>query len=136
MEIILEILFAIFGFLLEGLFEILAQVVFEVAAEIGLRSLVEPFRKPRPINPVLASIGYALYGAIAGGLSLLLPRVFIAPLWLRILNLIVTPVVCGFVMAKMGKIRDRREEEIMKIDTFFYGYIFALAMALIRFVWR
>jgi len=136
MEIILEILFAIFGALLQALFEILAQAFFEVAAEIGLRGLVEPFRRSKPINPFLAGVGYLLYGGIAGGLSLLLPRMFVVPWWVRLLNLVVTPVACGFIMAKLGQIREQRGEKTIRIDRFLYGYLFALAMAVVRFIWR
>lgn len=136
MEIIFEILCAIFGSVLEILFEMLAQAVFEVLAEIGLRSIVEPLRKPRPLNPIFAGIGYAIYGAVAGGLSLLLPKMFEVAWWLRLLNLIVTPLACGFIMAKIGQIRKKRGEGTIRIDTFFYGYLFALAMAIVRFVWR
>ncbi len=136
MEIILEILLGLFGFILEAAFEILAQLFFEMAAAIGLRSLTEPFRRPRPINPILAGIGYALYGAFAGGLSLLIPKVFTAPVWLKLLNLIATPIVCGYIMAKVGQIRERRGQKVMRIDTFFYGYIFALSMAVVRLIWR
>ena len=136
MEIILELLFGIFWFLLEALFEIFAQAFFELLAEVGLRSLTEPFRKSQPISPVLAGIGYLLYGAIAGGLSLLLPKMFTVPSWLRLLNLVITPVACGFIMAKVGQVRERRGDKPMRIDTFIYGYLFALAMAVVRYIWR
>jgi hypothetical protein len=136
MEIIFEILSVIFGFLLEALLEILTQALFEVLAEIGLRSLAEPFRGPGPINPILAGIGYCLFGAAAGFLSLLLPKLFVVPAWLRVLNLIITPLVCGFIMAKVGQIRERRGDKPMRIDTFLYGFLFALAMAVVRFIWR
>jgi hypothetical protein len=136
MEIIFEILFAIFGALLQALFEVLAQAVFEVAAEVGLRGLIEPFRRSSPINPFLAGVGYLLYGAIAGGFSLLIPRMFVVPWWLRLLNLVVTPVACGFIMAKLGQIRERRGEKTIRIDRFLYGYLFALSMAVVRFIWR
>jgi len=97
---------------------------------------VEPFRKHKPGNPFLAGIGYVIFGAAAGFLSLLLPKFFEAPLGLRILNLIVTPLVCGFMMAKLGQIRERRGDKTLRIDTFFYGFLFALAMAVVRFIWR
>jgi hypothetical protein len=77
-----------------------------------------------------------LYGAAAGGVSLLIPRMFTVPYWLRILNLIVTPVACGFIMAKLGQMRERRGEKTIRIDRFLYGYLFALAMAVVRFIWR
>jgi len=136
MEIILEILLGLFGFILEAAFEILAQLIFELAAEIGLRSLAEPFRKPEPINPVLAGLGYVLYGAIAGGLSLLIPKLFTVQIWLRLLNLVVTPIVCGYIMAKVGQIREQRGQKVIRIDTFLYGYLFALSMAVVRLLWR
>jgi len=136
MEILFEILFFIFGFILEALFEMLAQAVFEVLAEVGLRSLAEPFRRTPPINPVLAGIGYAMYGAAAGCLSLLLPKMFVVAWWLRLLNLVITPVACGFLMAKVGHIREKRGDRTMRIDTFLYGYLFALAMAVVRYIWR
>ncbi len=114
----------------------MAQAVFETAAEVALRCLVEPLRRSRPINPFRAGIGYLLYGAIAGGLSLLVPRVFLAPWWLRLLNLVATPVACGFIMEKVGQMRERRGQRTIGIDTFLYGYLFALAMAVVRLIWR
>jgi hypothetical protein len=136
MEVIFELLLSILGFLLQAFLEILVEAVFEMLGEIGLRSLTEPLRRSRPINPLLAAIGYLLYGAIAGGLSLLLPRIFTAPWWLRLTNVIITPVACGFIMAKLGQIRERRGDRPLRIDTFMYGYLFALAMAIVRYIWR
>ena len=136
MEIIFEILSALLGGLLQFLFEMLAQAVFEIAAEMGLRGLVEPFRRSKPINPFLAGVGYLLYGAIAGGLSLLIPKILTVPQWLRILNLILTPIICGFMMAKLGQLREKHGQNTIRIDKFLYGYLFALAMALVRFIWR
>lgn len=136
MEIVVELLFMLVGGIVRIVLEILAQAVFELLAEIGMRSLAEPFKPSKPPNPFFAVLGYVMLGAIAGGLSLLLPKLLDAPLWLRILNLIVTPIACGLIMAKLGQIRARREQRIMKLDTFLYGYLFALSMAIVRFVWR
>ncbi len=105
-------------------------------AEIGLRSLTEPFKRSKPINPIWAGFGHLIYGAIAGGLSLLLPKIVIVPWWLRVLNMLITPLACGFIMAKIGQIRDRRGYRTMRLDTFMYGYLFALSMAVVRFIWR
>jgi hypothetical protein len=135
MELLAEIAAALIGFLVEALFEIFAQIVAELLAEIGLRSLAEPFKRSEEINPI-AGVGYSLYGAIVGGLSLFLPRVFTAPTWMRLLNLLITPIVCGLIMAYVGKIRARRGDVPMRMDTFMYGYLFALAMAIVRYIWR
>lgn len=67
----LELIVGFFG-------ELLLQLVLEVVAELGLRSVRESFR-PQP-NPLLALIGYLLLGLVTGGLSLLLaPRFLVAP---------------------------------------------------------
>lgn len=121
----LEFLFEMFG-------EFLLQVLGEVLLELGLHSVAEPFR--RKPNPWLATIGYAIFGGIAGGLSLLLLPKHLMPAGpLRIVNLLLTPVVAGLCMALMGRWRAKRGDDLMRIDKFAYGYLFALTVALIRF---
>lgn len=44
MEIIFEVLFMLVGGIVRIVLEILAQAVFELLAEIGMRSLAEPFK--------------------------------------------------------------------------------------------
>jgi hypothetical protein len=124
MEILFELLFEFLG-------ELVLQVVGELLFEVGLRSLAAPFRK-RP-NPYLASIGYVLLGALAGGLSLwVFPSLFIASHSGRIANAIVTPFIAGGCMAAIGAWRRRRDQELILLDRFAYGYLFALVMALVR----
>jgi hypothetical protein len=132
MEIIVELLLA----LLQVLGELVLQIVLEALAELGLHSLREPFRRPQPLHPVLASIGYGILGAGAGALSLwLLPSLFITAEWLRIANLLITPVAAGGVMGIFGAWRRRRNQELIRLDRFSYGFLFAFAMALVRLVW-
>lgn len=111
--------------------ELLLQVVLEVLAELGFRSVRESFR-PQP-NPVLAAIGYLLLGLIAGGLSLLLAPHFLIAGELRIPNLLFAPVLAGLAMMALGAWRAARGEELVRLDRFFYGYLFALAIAVVRF---
>ena len=121
----LELLFEFFT-------EFLLQIVVELLAEIGLRSTTEPFRKPP--NPWLAAIGYAIFGATAGGLSLfVLPEPLVQEETWRLVNLAVTPVLAGLAMAAMGAWRVRRGQQTLRIDRFSYGYLFALCMAIVRF---
>jgi hypothetical protein len=131
-EIIVELLLAI----LQILGELVLQIVLEALAELGLHSVREPFRRPKPLHPVLAAIGYGIFGAGAGALSLwLLPNLFITVEWLRIANLVITPVAAGGVMVAFGVWRRRRDEELIRLDRFSYGFLFAFAMALVRFIW-
>lgn len=125
MELIFEVLVQFLG-------EVLLQVVFEVLAELGFRSVKEVFQKPA--NPWLAAIGYALFGAVAGLLSLLvMPKLLLAALAARIAGLLATPVVAGGLMAALGAWRLQRAQPIVRLDRFAYGYLFALAMAGVRF---
>jgi hypothetical protein len=121
--------------MIELVFQLLAefilQVLGEALVELGFHSLAEPFSKPP--NPWLAAIGYLIFGAIFGGLSLLvMSSHFVAQPW-RILNLIVTPIAVGGVMSLMGSWRTRHGDDFWRIDRFAYGYLFALSFALIRF---
>ena len=90
--------------------------------------LAEPLRKPP--NPWIAAIGYALFGAIVGGLSLLIvPHNLMPEAW-RIANIVLTPLAAGLAMMAMGRWRARRGDTRLRIDRFGYGYLFALAMAM------
>lgn len=130
MEILAELVFWLVGLL--G--ELLLQVLFEVLAEFGLRSLGEPFRQRREASPWLAALGYTIYGAAAGGLSLLVfPLAMLQHPAARIANLALTPLLSGLAMSLVGAWRRRRGDELIRLDRFSYGVMFALAMALVRY---
>lgn len=122
--------------MLEGILQIMGelmlQIVAEVLVELGQHSIAEPFRQAP--NPWLASAGYALFGAAAGGLSLLLVPDHMIPAGVaRLANLLLTPVLAGGAMVALGAWRARRGEPVLRIDRFAYGYLFALGLALVRF---
>jgi hypothetical protein len=129
MEIIAE---AILGFIVE----ILIPVVGEFAFDFLLRSLGEPFVSRERRNAVVAGLGYFLIGLILGGLSLLIfPRSFVRSETFHGINLLITPLVSGLVMGAIGRWRERHGETILRLDSFVYGFVFAFAMALVRFVY-
>lgn len=120
----------IFEFLLEFLIQILGETLFE----LGLRSLVEPFR--RQANPWLATIGYAIFGFIFGCISLApFPQHMVGSLAGRWLNLIYTPVAIGLWMSWLGRRRAQQGQSLLRIDRFSYGYLFALCFSMVRFAW-
>lgn len=128
------VLEALLGALFQFLGELALQVIGEILVEIGLHSIKEPFRGSP--NSWLAAVGYAMFGAGFGGLSLLvMPSHFVASPALRLLNLAVTPVGAGLCMTLVGRLRARRGEALLRIDRFAYGYLFAFTIALIRLVW-
>jgi hypothetical protein len=124
MEFILELLFEIFG-------EALLQLVFELLAELGVRRLGKGQRRP---SPALAIVGYGVLGALAGGCSLWLkPVLFIASPTAQVVNLVLTPLLIGGLMAQLGAWRQRRDKATVRLDRFTYAYVFALGMALVRY---
>ena len=121
--------------MLEFLFEILGEFFFQVLlqalTEVGLHAWANPLRKPA--NPYLAALGYCLFGAMAGGLSLLIfPHNFVPAPW-RMANMLVTPVASGWLMSALGAWRERRGQDRIRIDRFAYGYLFALGLGVVRF---
>lgn len=136
MEIIAEIVIQIIWWIVQFICELLLQAFGELIAELIGRSMKEPFRRPKPIHPWLAATGYSIFGAIAGAISLwVLPSLFISAQWLRVVNLIATPIVAGLMMERLGRWREKEDQETIRLDTFAYGFIFALSMALVRFTW-
>ncbi|MBX9884112.1 MAG: hypothetical protein K2X68_03980 [Novosphingobium sp.] len=125
MEFIFEILFQFLG-------EAALQVGIELLFEIGVHSMADTMLKPR--NPVLSTIGFLLWGALAGGLSLLvLPHSVIANPLLRQCNVLVTPLAVGTVMTLVGRQRDRKGQTLVRLDKFGYAFTFAFAMTLVRY---
>ena len=124
----------IFEILLQFLGELLLQILFEGLVELGYHSLADTFKKPK--HPILSTIGYLLWGAIAGGISLLiLPNSFIDDPNLRLSNLILAPLAIGGIMVLIGRIRAKKGQDLVKLDRFGYAFCFAFAMSLVRFFW-
>jgi len=122
----------IFEALFEFLVELLLQIVIEVLMEFGLHSMKDTFKRPR--NPVLSFIGYLLWGALAGGLSLLILRTSpIANPLLRQGNVLAIPLAVGTVMMLIGRGRDSKGQTLVRLDRFGYAFAFAFAMALVRY---
>lgn len=134
MEIIAEVILQILGWVFQFLGELVLQVIFEALAELFGHSVKAPFRRPRPTQPWLAATGYLIFGAAAGGLTVwLVPELFIEAEWLRVANLVLTPVAAGLVMEAIGSWRARREREVLRLESFAYGFCFAFGMAVVRY---
>ncbi len=121
----LEILIQLFG-------EFVLQAIGEVLLELGLHAVAEPFRKEA--NPWVAALGYTMFGAAFGGISLLAFPAHLTPAGaLRIANLVLTPLVVGAIMSSVGAWRAKRGDALFRIDRFSYGFLFAFALAAVRF---
>lgn len=85
---------------------------------------------------MLAGIGVAILGAIAGALaSLLWPARILHPGPVPGASLLLSPLVNGLVMDRYGRWREGRGDERSTIATFWGGALFAFSMSLVRFVW-
>ena len=128
MEIIAEL---ILGFIFEVLIGIGDAVLFDSL----LHSLGAAFETRDRRNPVFAGIGYFLIGLLLGGLSVIIfPESFVRSERFHGINLIITPVLCGLVMAAIGRWLDRHGKTLLRLDSFVYGFVFAFGLALVRFL--
>lgn len=117
-------------FLFEIVGEFLLQFVFEAVASVFGRTDSDG----KPAHPFVKFMGYAIFGGVAGGLSLLIvPHLLVQSPGMRIANLVITPLLAGGMMALVGKWREKHDRKRSPIDRFAYGYCFALTMALVRF---
>ena len=130
MEILAELLVALVG----GLFEALLEIVFSLLGDLGLHSVKEATASREDRNPILAGIGYALLGSIAGGVSLLIfPEAFARSERFHGISLLISPVLAGLAMAGFGWSLERSGKRRLRLDSFVYGFIFAMPMSLVRF---
>lgn len=119
---------------MEALLEVLAEGVLQLLGELfwelGLRRAMQR-RVVR--NAWLAAAGYALLGAVTGWLSAFpFPKLHLTSTTARWVNLLVTPIVAGTVMATLGHRLGLRHRPIARRRRFANAYLFALTMALVR----
>lgn len=120
------------SFLIELLFEFVLQFVLEFLVE----ALSHKYERGRiGMHPAIAVSAYAVLGGGLGWVSCqLLPHQLVSFPNAAVVNLIVTPVAVGAALAAVGAWRSRRDMELVLLDKFAYGYVFALAFAVVRFV--
>ena len=122
-----------------ALLEFFAEVVLELAGEaifdLALRAITRLLESTESENPVAAASGYFVLGAMAGGFSLLIfPHHLFRPSRIRGGSLLISPIATGAIMSVVGSVLRGRGKRSIQIETFWYGFAFALGMALIRFL--
>jgi hypothetical protein len=129
MEFIFELIFELFG-------EVIIQIVMEALAEVGFHMFQNSDSERKPSPPWRLALIYIFFGLLAGGLSLLvLPNSFMHSQLGKIVCLALTPIAAGLAMMLIGAWRQKRGQQVVELDRFAYGYIFALAAALVRYQW-
>lgn len=116
--------------MIEFFFEVLLQLVFEILELVFTSGIDKRERSPR--SPLVTAILYIVFGVIAGFASLwIFPQAFIHTNLGRIINLILTPVLMGTLAAVFAA---WRTGDGLRLWRFINAYVFALSLALVRFV--
>jgi hypothetical protein len=129
---VLAIIEAVVEVVVELLLELVLQVVAELLIELGVRGAARLGK--RESKPLVAALGYALLGALLGAASLWLWPQALLDDSLRIAQLIVSPLLAGAMMAGIGVLVRRRGLATVRIESFFYGWLLAFSLSLVRFL--
>ncbi|MGA3370926.1 MAG: hypothetical protein ABSC48_04105 [Terracidiphilus sp.] len=119
--------------------EVLFEAVFEIAC-VGLASLLtraisKLFKAISEVNPVATTFALGMLGALAGFLSVVAyPHPLVHPSRFHGVSVIASPLITGFVMFQLGRLLRNYGRRVMPIESFGYGFVFAFAMALVRFL--
>jgi len=134
-DLIAAILGAIAELFLETFLELIAATVVDLASRALLgvfAGLAEAVKGSR----FLTGFTYAVVGALAGAISLLvLPHTLIhrdPPIRFHGISLVISPIIAGLLLSSLGVFMRRWGKKATPIETFGYGFAFALGMALIR----
>lgn len=126
------------GAILAGIAELIAEFLLE-AFFAGLAGLLSrAFRlfrvKVRRADPLIATITFGLVGVAFGFLSVwLFPHHLVHPTRIHGVSLLISPILTGLLMAQVGRTVRRWGRQSVRIESFGYGFTFALAMGLVRF---
>jgi len=125
--------------LLSGVAELFGEVVIEVVGEaltaLIFRSFRNVFGESMAFGAILAALGYLVLGVAYGGLSvILLPHPLIHPTRFHGASLVISPIITGLIMAQIGLVRRRNDKDVLRVESFGYGFTLALGVAIIRFL--
>jgi hypothetical protein len=126
-------------FLLEIIIEFFLEFILQIVAEGLIEEIFQRFSgivwARKTLNAIVAVLMYFGFGLITGWLSILVfPHSFIRSSRLHGINLLITPLLAGLTMSGIGRLRQRQGKPVIRLDTFGYGFVFAFAMATIRFL--
>lgn len=127
MEIIFEL---IIGLILE----VIVQVIIEVLVFFGYESLASSFKEYKSANKYLAIIGCLLLGAVFGLTTYFIyPHPIIKKSLFPGISLIVSPLIVGLVMKKLGDVRIKSSKRISILLTFRGGSCICIYLCISSF---
>jgi hypothetical protein len=129
-----DFLGALIGIIFEVLGEVLLETGGEVLISLLLRACRGVFIEFLELSPPFFAVGLAILGGVTGALSVLIfPHPLFHPAPVHGVSLLISPVITGLVMSQIGGAQRRRGRASTRIESFWYGFVFALAMAAMRF---
>lgn len=130
-----DLLGGLIAIIAEVLAEALLETVGELLVSFLLRTCRGLFIEFLELSPPFFAIGLAILGGVTGALSVIFfPHPLFHPSPVHGVSLVISPVLTGLVMSQIGSAQRRRGRESTPIESFWYGFVFALAMAAMRFV--
>jgi hypothetical protein len=129
-----EVFLGLLSALGELLFEAFVQLVLETVVAFIARGVRNVFNQSTVINPILAAIVYLLLGISFGIVSLhFVPHPLFHISKFHGISLMLSPVITGLVMSQVGVVLRHKGVRAVRIESFGYGFTFALGWAIIRF---
>jgi hypothetical protein len=130
-----ELLAGVIAAIAEVLFEAVFEIACEGLASLLTRAISKLFKAISEVNPVATTFALGMLGALAGFFSVVAyPHPLVHPSRLHGVSVIVSPLITGFVMSQLGRLLRNHGRRVMPIESFGYGFVFAFAMALVRFL--
>ena len=122
---------------MELLLEILLEPLIAIIGEILVEAVLHKFARIRWVRRttrvVATAIMYFGVGLVVGFFSVLIfSKPFVRSSTLHGISLLITPGLGGVVMSYIAWLRVRTWDWTIRIETFFYGFVFAFAIALLR----
>jgi len=109
------------------------QIIFEFLVMLASESAKEKFFSKKQ-RFVLEFLAYCIGGIFFGLLSLLFfGYLFISNESHRLLNIIITSILLGWLMVWIGRRRAAKGQPVVLLHQFIYGFSFALSMGLVSY---
>ncbi len=135
MDNLAELILGLLGVLLEVLGEALLEFSMGAIADALSRLLRRLFVTTYRMGPIQSGAIFALLGCGAGFFSLAaFPHPIFGARPFHGASLLISPLATGLGMSVVGWMVRHRGGRRARIETFRYGFVFALAMAIVRFV--
>jgi hypothetical protein len=130
-----DLLAGVLAAIAEVLFEAIFEIAFEGLASLLIRAIATFLKTVSGVKPVATTLAHLMLGALVGFLSAVAyPHPLIHPSRFHGVSVIASPLITGMVMSQLGRLLRNLGKRVMPIESFGYGFVFAIAMALVRFL--